>query len=138
MVSLNHHKGDQKQKKVGKMIKLGCKNINKMFTFASSLNLKTVHSMNMKENMVNNVTNRGAEELVAAHVGNTEVLLINDHPHATTLSSTQKCGIVEEKSDHKVDSEKTKSFSKIKELLKWAAATKAEKGGKFVCRKVKF
>lgn len=129
VVSLNHHKGNNQRQKIIEKIKLGCKNHN-LFTFSSSLNLKRVHTMKMKEGMNNN---NGAE-LAAVHVGNTKVLPLNDA--AIALSSSQKCGIHEEKRDQKVKTDKTKSFSKMKELLKWAAATKAEKGGKFIRRKV--
>lgn len=76
------------------------------------------------------ISNNKGADLAAAHVGNTKVLPIS----GAALSSSQ-CGN-EEKKDQKAKSDKTKTLSKMKELLRWAAATKAEKGGKYISRKV--
>lgn len=64
----------------------------------------------------------------AAHGGN-KVLPISDT--ALTSSATS----ASEKKE-KVKGDKAKVISRMKELIRWAAASKAEKGGKFISRKV--
>lgn len=63
----------------------------------------------------------------AAHVGN-KVLPI-------TEERNEKCGTSENRDQ--IKSDKKKPISRMKELLRWAAAAKSEKGGKFNGRKVK-
>lgn len=66
------------------------------------------------------------------HVGN-KVLPITE---ATLILSTSndQCGTSEKKDRPKGD--KSKTLSRMKELLRWAAAAKSDKGGKFIGRKV--
>ncbi|KAJ8749499.1 hypothetical protein K2173_025694 [Erythroxylum novogranatense] len=51
------------------------------------------------------------------------------------VSDTTLTGMLVEKKD-KLKGDKTKAISRMKELLRWAAAAKSEKGGKFMGRKV--
>ncbi|KAJ7950372.1 Arginine--tRNA ligase [Quillaja saponaria] len=64
----------------------------------------------------------------AIHVGN-KVLPISDAPLSTSTSTIEQCGISEKKERFKGD--KTKTMSRMKELLRWASAVKTDKGGKF-------
>lgn len=74
------------------------------------------------------VANKGDSS--AVHVGN-KVLPITEAP----LSSlAEKCDTTETKDQVKGD--KKKPISRMKELLRWAASAKTEKGGKFNGRKV--
>lgn len=72
----------------------------------------------------------------AVHAGN-KVLPISDSSNAVTNNAdrnNEQCGTAVE--SNKKDNHKTKTMSRMKELLRWAAAAKAEKGGKFLGRKV--
>lgn len=71
----------------------------------------------------------------AAHVGN-KVLPISDTALSSSTNTKDQCATPEKKQRAKGD--KTKTISRMKELLRWAAATKSEKGGKFIGRKVHF
>lgn len=64
---------------------------------------------------------------VVVHVGN-KVLPVNES--TTTLSST--------KNQNPEKGDRTKTITRMRELLKWAAAAKSEKGGKYIGRKVCF
>ncbi|KAJ4850991.1 hypothetical protein Tsubulata_033387 [Turnera subulata] len=68
-----------------------------------------------------------------AHVGN-KVLPVSDTSVTSSTSTTHQCGTLGQKD--KVKPDKTKAISRMKELLRWAAAAKSEKGGKFIGRKV--
>ncbi|ESR56877.1 hypothetical protein CICLE_v10021356mg [Citrus x clementina] len=70
------------------------------------------------------------------HHGN-KVLPISDSSNAVTNNAdrnNEQCGTAVE--SNKKDNHKTKTMSRMKELLRWAAAAKSEKGGKFLGRKV--
>lgn len=74
----------------------------------------------------------------ASHAGN-KVLPITDAAAQPSSSSTatntdQTCPNPEKKEKAKGD--KMKTISRMKELLKWAAAAKAERGGRYLGRKV--
>ncbi|KAL3828128.1 hypothetical protein ACJIZ3_016930 [Penstemon smallii] len=64
------------------------------------------------------------------HVGN-KVLPITD---TTQSNNNDECTKIDKKEKSKGD--KSKALLRMKELLKWAAAVKAEKGGKYISRKV--
>lgn len=70
-----------------------------------------------------------------SHVGN-KVLPISETTSSTTTKTNDQCGTAER--EDKVKGEKTKTISRMKELLRWAAAAKSEKGGKFIGRKVNY
>nr|GEZ68543.1 hypothetical protein [Tanacetum cinerariifolium] len=63
---------------------------------------------------------------VVVHVGN-KVLPINES--TTTLSSS--------KNQNPEKGDRTKTITRMRELLKWDAAAKSKKGGKYIARKVK-
>ncbi|KAL2470641.1 Uncharacterized protein Adt_38777 [Abeliophyllum distichum] len=68
-----------------------------------------------------------------AHVGN-KVLPITDTAKVSSTNNSDECPKVKKKEKSKGD--KIKSVSRMKELLKWAAAAKSEKGGNYIGRKV--
>ncbi|KAH9728903.1 hypothetical protein KPL70_009191 [Citrus sinensis] len=77
-----------------------------------------------------------AHDSAAVHAGN-KVLPISDSSNAVTNNAdrnNEQCGTAVE--SNKKDNHKTKTMSRMKELLRWAAAAKSEKGGKFLGRKV--
>ncbi|GAV70674.1 hypothetical protein CFOL_v3_14172 [Cephalotus follicularis] len=70
----------------------------------------------------------------ATYAGN-KVLPISDAKlPSSTSDNDEKCAVLKKKD--KLKGDKTKTMSKMKELLRWAAAAKFEKGGKFISRKV--
>lgn len=69
----------------------------------------------------------------AAHVGN-KVLPISDTTLSSSTNTNEQWGTSEKK--ERIKGDKTKAISRMKELFRWAAATKSEKGGKFIGRKV--
>ncbi|CAB4291283.1 unnamed protein product [Prunus armeniaca] len=69
----------------------------------------------------------------SANVGN-KVLPVTDSTLTTSTNTNEQCGTSEKK--ERVKGDKTKTMSRMKELLRWAAAAKSEKGGKFIARKV--
>ncbi|XP_038714463.1 uncharacterized protein LOC120008029 [Tripterygium wilfordii] len=136
---------NRKSKRIrGSSIDCGCKNFN-LFTvlcrkdvaeasFYSTLDLRRVGSFNRRQSQrvlmkmkkeENNIA-RGLDSTTAAHGGN-KVLPISD----TTLPSN---GTMEKR--EKVKGDKSKAMSRMKELLRWAAAAKSDKAGKFIGRKV--
>ena len=69
----------------------------------------------------------------ATQAGN-KVLPLSEVASSSSTSTNDQC-ITNEKKD-KLKGDKTKTMSRMKELLRWAAAAKSEKGGKFIGRKV--
>ncbi|KAK7255894.1 hypothetical protein RIF29_29321 [Crotalaria pallida] len=142
---LRRHRAYQRSKR-NDWSKLSNKNI-KIFAFVyrkdipkacfySTLNLKRlgslnrkqfVYSMKMKREEVAGVVNKGDS---GGHVGN-KVLPITEAPLSSIAERNDQC----DTKDH-VKGEKKKTISKMKELLRWAASAKTEKGGKFNGRKV--
>ncbi|KAM7527382.1 hypothetical protein LguiB_030792 [Lonicera macranthoides] len=101
--------------------------------FYSTIDLKRLRSFHNKQQQCNIHSMKMKKEDSSAHGGN-KVLPITD----TTLSSSKNAndqGSVVEKKD-KGKGDKTKAISKMKELLRWAATAKADKGGKYISRKV--
>jgi len=66
-------------------------------------------------------------------VGN-KVLPINDSALSTSTNVKDERDVVEKKDKPKGD--KTKTVSRMKELLRWAAAAKSDKGAKYLRQKV--
>ncbi|GER25009.1 jasmonate-zim-domain protein 1 [Striga asiatica] len=83
----------------------------------------SANSMKMKEEL-------GIAQKSDSNVGN-KVLPITDTSHS---SNDEQCPNPDKKEKSKGD--KMKTLFRMKELLKWAAAAKAEKGGKYIGRKV--
>lgn len=140
----NQLESNQRRKRVRK-ISLGCENFT-LFTilrrrditktcFYNTLNLKRVDTMKMMEKEVIarglGINNNKELDVAANHVRSTKVLPLADD----ALSSKQQLGN-KEKGDPKAKSGKTKTLSKMKELVRWAAAAKSEKGGKPISEKV--
>ncbi|KAL3850050.1 hypothetical protein ACJIZ3_011932 [Penstemon smallii] len=100
--------------------------------FYRTLNLKRLGSFRRKQqNSVHSMQVKKEEKAdSSSHVGN-RVLPITDPTHSSSSSSNDKvqCTNVEDKGKTKTRTNKTKTISRMKELLKWAAAAKAEKGG---------
>ncbi|KAA8550648.1 hypothetical protein F0562_002332 [Nyssa sinensis] len=108
--------------------------------FYSTLNLKRLGSFHRRQHCMHSSMKMKKEDIArglgigqkadsTAHVGN-KVLPISD----TVLSSSDQCAAVEKKDKLKGDTNKT--ISRMKELMKWAAAAKSEKGGKYISRKI--
>lgn len=98
-------------------------------------------SMKLKEEIVRAGLGKNLKADSSAHVGN-KVLPINDSTSSSSssLSSTcnnadnqQHCRSSDQKKQrsNKGESNKAKTLSRMKELLRWAAAAKSDKGGKF-------
>ncbi|XP_057437022.1 uncharacterized protein LOC130729321 [Lotus japonicus] len=68
-----------------------------------------------------------------AHVGN-KVLPITEAPLSSSAQRNGQCDATENKDQSKGDRKKT--ISKMKELIRWAAFSKTEKGGKFYGKKI--
>ncbi|XP_060180203.1 uncharacterized protein LOC132609987 isoform X2 [Lycium barbarum] len=126
------------------------KDISKEY-FYSTIHLRRVRSchrrqhfeycMKMKKESLKrglSFSHKAGSSVTANHVGTTQVLPITDSSRSTSLSSTNdkdRCSGADKKEKPKGD--KAKTISKMKELLRWAAANKsAEKGGKYISRKV--
>ncbi|XP_044502187.1 uncharacterized protein LOC123223154 [Mangifera indica] len=113
--------------------------------FYSTLNLRQVgresrrqhwiHSMKMKkEDTVRGLGSSSHKTDSTSHVaaGN-KVLPITDSTLSSSTAANQQQSS-QEKKENKLD--KTRTMSRMKELLRWAAAAKSEKGAKFIGRKV--
>lgn len=151
--SLLKQDGSYKRTKKLELRKHGCKNL-KIFNFLyrkdipkacfySTLNLKRLslnrrqlfYLMKMKkeesfreERIVNKTDS-------TSHAGN-KVLPITEAPLSSSAERNDQCDINLSKDQIKGD--KKKPISRMKELLRWAASTKSEKGGKFNGKKVCF
>ncbi|XP_051118884.1 uncharacterized protein LOC127243073 isoform X2 [Andrographis paniculata] len=79
----------------------------------------------MKMNTQDSAQNPESSSSTVNVVGN-QVLPVSDASQSSSSSNKKE----------KTKGDKTKAISRMKELLKWAAAAKAEKGGKFISRKV--
>ncbi|KAL5166165.1 hypothetical protein HKD37_18G051176 [Glycine soja] len=119
------------------------KDIPKAF-FYSTLNLKRLGSFNRKqflyfmkmkreESSSRDVGNVNKADSGGQHVGN-KVLPITEAPLSSSAERSDQCDATETKGQTKGD--KKKPMSRMKELLRWAASAKTEKGGKFNGRKV--
>ncbi|KAL2488088.1 uncharacterized protein Fot_41380 [Forsythia ovata] len=154
IVVFNDHGARKRHRKRLKKSKVNCNSLNLFYIFRRkviakacfyhSLNFKRMgsfrrrqhsrHPMKMKKDdiarglgIITHKTDSGA------HVGN-KVLPITDTAKVSSTNNSDECSKVEKKEKSKGD--KIKTVSRMKELLKWAAATKSEKGGKFIGRKV--
>ncbi|KAL3517780.1 hypothetical protein ACH5RR_020369 [Cinchona calisaya] len=117
--------------------------------FCCTLNLKRVGSCRRREQFVNSMKMKKedlAKEIgmISSHkAAENKVLPISDQNTPSSSSSStndhtdHQCGNTAEKKEktNKGDN-KAKTLSKMKELFRWAAASKAEKGGKYISRKV--
>ncbi|KAE9622170.1 hypothetical protein Lal_00032558 [Lupinus albus] len=140
---LKHHRAYQRSKRK-EWSKLRSKNSN-IFAFIyiknipkecfySTINLKRLRSFN-KRNFVHSMKMKREEARIAnkaesiVHVGN-KVLPISEAPLSSLVESNDKYDTKENKG------KKTKPISRMKELIRWVASAKTEKGDKFNGRKV--
>ncbi|KAK4407320.1 Sm-like protein LSM5 [Sesamum angolense] len=86
-----------------------------------------------KRNVARGVVGVAQKADSATHVGN-KVLPITDTAQTSSANNKDQCPDADKKEKTKGD--KMRTISRMKELLKWAAATKGERGGKFIGRKV--
>ncbi|KAL8101996.1 hypothetical protein AgCh_033775 [Apium graveolens] len=77
------------------------------------------------------ISNNKGPDPAINYVGNAKVLPLTD----AALSFRHQCGN-DEKRDQKAKSDKTRTLSRMKELIRWAAAAKSEKGRNYITRKV--
>ena len=80
--------------------------------------------------------------VISNHKAENKVLPISDQNTASSSSTNDadhRCAsTTAEKKEKTNKGDKAKTLSKMKELLRWAAAAKVEKGGKYISRKVYF
>ncbi|KAI3461034.1 hypothetical protein Pfo_017697 [Paulownia fortunei] len=94
----------------------------------------SVHSMKMKKEDVARGLVFGHKADSATHGGN-KVLPVNDSAQSSSGNDNNQCPDLDKKEKTKGD--KRKTISRMKEMLKWAASAKGEKGGKYsIGRKV--
>ncbi|XP_009371336.2 uncharacterized protein LOC103960559 [Pyrus x bretschneideri] len=125
-----------------------CRKVVATPCFNSTLQLKRLNSINrrqarqhwiqsmkiMKKEDIAKGLGISSTKADSVNVSN-KVLPVNDSTLSTLTSTNEQCGLPEKKEQLKGD--KTKTLSRMKELLRWAAAAKSDKGGKFIARKVK-
>ncbi|KAB2636531.1 hypothetical protein D8674_027065 [Pyrus ussuriensis x Pyrus communis] len=126
-----------------------CRKVVATPCFNSTLQLKRLNSINrrqarqhwiqsmkiMKKEDIAKGLGISSTKADSVNVSN-KVLPVNDSTLSTLTSTNEQCGLPEKKEQLKGD--KTKTLSRMKELLRWAAAAKSDKGGKFIARKVQF
>ncbi|PON65320.1 hypothetical protein TorRG33x02_270860 [Trema orientale] len=158
IIVFERHDGVYRRFKAGEEKKFGAKKYLKLFLlcrkdiatacFYSTLDLKSPSSgINTRQHWVSSMKMK-KEDIArglgiskvdqASHAGN-RVLPISETTLSTSTTSTNdtSSGHSSEKKE-KVNNkgDKSKTMSRMKELLRWAAAAKSEKGGKFMGRKV--
>lgn len=152
----------RRRRKYAEQSELICKNLNffKLLRrkdiakacFYSSLNLRNPapdicsYSMKMKKEDIvrglgiggggggGNNNQKGGDSSVNSHVGNKVLPISSDHHHQSSSNENEECGV--EKKERIKGENKMKTISKMKELLRWAAAAKSDKGAKYLTRKV--
>ncbi|XP_019450191.1 PREDICTED: uncharacterized protein LOC109352556 [Lupinus angustifolius] len=143
---LKNHRAYQRSKRT-ELSKLSSKNLKILAfvyrkdipkaCFYNTLNLRSrslnkrhfVYSMKMKREEV--AVNKADSS--NGHGGN-KVLPITEAPLSSLVERNEQCDTKEVKDQ--IKGEKKKPISRMKELLRWAASAKAEKGGKFNGRKI--
>ncbi|XP_031403959.1 uncharacterized protein LOC116213232 [Punica granatum] len=143
--SKNTRRGEQGSRKF-KPFKILCRKDVAKACFYSLIDLRRLRSFNtrrhwkvlrsrMKEDIARGLgmISQKATETSGSHVGN-KVLPINDLNTTISSSSCDEPG--KKDKDQKAKGDKMKAMSRMKELLRWAAAAKTKKGGKFISRKV--
>ncbi|CAN4115809.1 unnamed protein product [Withania somnifera] len=124
------------------------KDISKEY-FYSTIQLRRVGSyhrrqhfeycMKMKrENLTRglSVSHKADISVTENHVGNNKILPITDSASLSSSSINDKDRCSGEEKKEKCKGDKGKTISRMKELLRWAAATKSDKGSKNISRKV--
>ncbi|CAI9107469.1 OLC1v1006822C1 [Oldenlandia corymbosa var. corymbosa] len=127
--------------------------------FYGTIHLKRVGSCQRREYFVKNMKMKKEDlarglGMISSHKAESKVLPITDQQNSTTPPPSSSSSPTSKETDQqkqcstsstttntvekkeKIKGDKAKTISKMKELLRWAAATKAEKGGRYLSRKV--
>ncbi|XWS47100.1 hypothetical protein CRYUN_Cryun14cG0124500 [Craigia yunnanensis] len=112
--------------------------------FCSTIHLRRVRSSHRRQHWAQSMKMKKediARGLVvfhksdsANHAGDKVLPLSTETVLSSSTGTNDQCSTNEKKD--KLKGDKTKTMSRMKELLRWAAAAKSEKGGKFIGRKV--
>uniref|UniRef100_A0A5B6YUU5 Uncharacterized protein n=1 Tax=Davidia involucrata TaxID=16924 RepID=A0A5B6YUU5_DAVIN len=148
IVLLNNHRVNQRLKREEES-KLGCKNLYPFIIlrrkdiektcFSSTLSLKRLGSFHRRQHYIHPMKMK-KEDIAGGVLGinhkadSAEVLPISDTALSSSANVNDECGTVEKKDEPKGD--KTRTISKMKELLRWAASAKSKKRGKYISPKV--
>lgn len=133
----------------------GCKKLEKILLFCkkdiasacfcSTLNLRRPSSVERQQDWINSMKMKKEDiarglgisndkiDTANTHAAN-RVLPISEATLSTSTSTNEECSISENQG--KLKGDKTKTMSRMKELLRWAPAAKSQRGGKFLGRKV--
>ncbi|XP_015892371.3 uncharacterized protein LOC107426648 isoform X1 [Ziziphus jujuba] len=156
IIVCKHSGAYRRSKKSVEGSKLDSKKLKKIFLlcrkdiarscFYSTINLKRPGSINQQQQDWINSMKMKKEDIArglgisnnkidsaSSHAGN-KVLPISEATLSTSTSTNEPCSTSEKK--EKLKGDKTKTMSRMKELLRWAAASKSEKAAKFMGRKV--
>lgn len=114
--------------------------------FYDTINLKRPSDINTRQHRINNSMKMKKEDIARGlgiskmdqtnHSGN-KVLPISETTLSTNNTSTNDQSVGTSEKKEKLKGDKAKTMSRMKELLRWAAAAKSERAGKFIGRKVK-
>ncbi|XVF32237.1 hypothetical protein REPUB_Repub17cG0064200 [Reevesia pubescens] len=143
-IILSSHRRSSKSKKFKPFIFLCNKDAPKA-CFYSTIYLSRVRSSHRRQQHMNQSMKMKKEDIAkglvvvnksdsATHAGN-KILPLSVAALSSSSSTDDKYSS-NEKKDKLIKADKTKTMSRMKELLRWAAAAKSEKGGKFIGRKV--
>lgn len=133
----------------------GCKKLKKIplfgkkdiasACFCSTLNLRRPSGIKRQQDWINSMKMKKEDiarglgisnnkiDTANTHAGN-KVLPIREAALSTSTSTNEECSTSENQG--KLKGDKTKTKSRLKELLRWAAAAKSQRGGNFMGRKV--
>ncbi|KAL9277078.1 hypothetical protein ACSQ67_025383 [Phaseolus vulgaris] len=118
----------------GKINSYKLQSINLDANISSSFSEKNAKGKEMKKEEPSKDVGSANKADSASHVGN-KVLPLSEAPLSSSAERNDKCGDTTETKDQ-TKGDKKKPMSRMKELLRWAASAKSEKGGKFNGRKV--
>ncbi|GLT51660.1 hypothetical protein SLA2020_250550 [Shorea laevis] len=97
----------------------------------------SAHSKKMKkEEIAKGLAGHKAADSATTHAGNKVLPLSEAALSSSATTTTDQSRNTSEKKDNKIKENKTKAISRMKELLRWAAAAKSEKGAKSFSKKV--
>lgn len=99
--------------------------------------LRWIQSMKMKKEDITRGLGISHKVDSATHAGN-KVLPITEATLSTSTNTNDQSQSGSSENKDRLKGEKSKTMSRMKELLRWAAAAKSEKGGKFIGRKVHY
>ncbi|XP_027180510.1 uncharacterized protein LOC113779199 isoform X1 [Coffea eugenioides] len=145
----------KRRRKKAEQTDLACKNLSPFkllrkkgiakACFYCTLNLKKVGGCHKRQQFVNSMKMKKEDlarglGVISNHKAENKVLPISDQNTASSSSTNDadhRCAsTTAEKKEKTNKGDKAKTLSKMKELLRWAAAAKVEKGGKYISRKV--